>query len=120
MKVSNYLEVKVSKDHIANGTKGNCFDCPICYAIIDASAKSKRESNYLYRKVSVDQSIMLNDIFGGMYACNSIAIPKEMVQWIVSYDKGEKVSECSFSLHQTSCYPNVPEVEIVNFKISNQ
>lgn len=106
------INVIVTDKHIKHGSKKECFDCPIAYAIIDALSKTEKEKQYYYRKVSVAKTIkILNYI-----SYDDIELPEKIKKWIMNFDYGKKVSGISFTIQRVSIYPSVPSAKIINVK----
>lgn len=103
------LRVTVTRRHIATGSKKSCFDCPIAYALIDAMFPVKYRWA-TYRKASVAETIKIQG--GKLTHYAPIEIPDDIKEWIIKFDKGEKVYPFSFVIQQSSYYPSVPNCKI--------
>jgi len=109
---TNKIIVEVTQKDIDEGTKGSCYDCPIAYAIIKAlnkhnKIKKKYLQDFYYRRVYCAKELSCFDI-----SYKDIKWPKEIRDWIIAFDKGEKVQPFKFIIDTSDWFEG--KIEMYN------
>jgi len=73
--------IKITQKDIEVGTKKDCFECALAYALM-------RDMKIPFRNVSVAKTLRLPYV--------TLNLPRWLERWIIDYDNGKKVPELEF------------------------
>lgn len=101
------MKIQVTPEHIKDGQKCSCYNCPIALALRDQFAPGT------YVSVCAD-SIQVDDLL--------YSVSRRIQVWIRRFDDGREVSPIEFEIDKNNFlhrYPNVPNNDKIQKSKSN-